>query len=151
MSRFSGPLAVTFLSARSGQASLDQPLIWEAGKEGSGREVVIPRGFVSDGITAPRWLWWIIPPWGHGGTRAAMLHDFGLDLLRAGRPHPHMPTRAAVDREFRLALAACGVGPILRSMMWAGTRFQSAFDRQGWRRHQSGYKGSSSGSETGAI
>ena len=122
MSRFTGPLAVTFLAARSGLAHLDQPLIWECGAEGSGRTVVIPRGFVSDGITAPRLAWWLIPPWGHGGTRAAMLHDWGLHLLRRGEPHPCMPTRAAVDAEFRRALAACGVGPVLRTVMWVGVR-----------------------------
>lgn len=125
MSRFTGPLAVTFLSAKSGLASLDQPLVWEVGEEGSGEEVVIPRGFVTDGVTSPRPLWWLIPPWGHAGTRAAMLHDFGLDLIRAGTPHPHMPTRRDVDHEFHLALRACGVGPVTAWIMWVGVRLWS--------------------------
>ena len=125
MSRFTGPLAVTFLSAQSGLASLDQPLVWEVGEEGSGEEVIIPPGFVTDGVTSPRLVWWLIPPWGHPGARAAMLHDFGLGLIKAGAPHRHMPTRRAVDDEFHLALLACGVSPVIALSMWAGVRLWS--------------------------
>ena len=127
MSRFTGPLAVTFLAASSGLAHLDQALVWECGKEGSGRTVEVPRGFVSDGITAPRFAWWFLPPWGHGATRAAVLHDWGLDRLAAGVPLPDMPTRQAVDAEFHLALLACGVSRPLAAIMWAAVRFTSVW------------------------
>ncbi|RFC63591.1 DUF1353 domain-containing protein [Fulvimarina endophytica] len=133
MSRFTGPLAVTFLSAKTGLASLDQPLIWEVGEEGSGKEVVIPRGVVSDGVTSPRIIWWLVPPWGSKATRPAMLHDFGICLIKMGEPHTHMPTRKAVDHEFWLALQACGIGPIAAAIMWMGVRswslLRSIFDR----------------------
>ena len=69
-----------------------------------------------------RALWWLLPPWGHGATRAAILHDYGLARLQAGDPHPFLPTRAAVDREFRLALAATGVSAWLRWAIWAAVR-----------------------------
>lgn len=103
MSRFTGPLAVTFLGARSGLAHLDQALIWEIGEEGSGREVRVPRGFVSDGITAPRLVWWLLPPWGHGATRAA------------------------IDAEFHRALRACGVSRPLAALMWTAVRLAAAW------------------------
>lgn len=125
MSRFTGPLAVTFLAARSGLASLDQPLVWEVDAEGSGRVVTIPAGFVSDGVTAPRFTWWLLPPWGHGATRAAILHDFALGRLRAGYPLPGLADRRAIHAEFRQALLACGVMPALALFLWAGTRTAS--------------------------
>lgn len=122
MSRFTGPLRIELLSARSRHARLLEPLVWEAGEAGSGREVVVPAGFVSDGVTAPRPLWWLVPPWGHGATRAAILHDYGLARLAAHDPHPHIPTRADVDAEFQMALVACGVAPILAGIMVVGVR-----------------------------
>ena len=126
MSRFTGPIRIELLEARSRTGRLLEPLVWECGHEGSGREVVVPAGFESDGITTPRLLWWLLPPWGHGATRAAILHDYGLARLRLGKPHRHMPTRAAVDREFRLALRATGVALPLRWAIWLAVRLHGA-------------------------
>ena len=130
MSRFTGPLAVTFLAASSGLAHLDQPLIWELGEEGSGRTVEVPRGFVSDGITAPRLVWWLLPPWGHGATRAAILHDWLLRNWRDGTAPEELTTRAAIDAEFHRALRACGVAYPLAFAIWAAVRLAAAWLRR---------------------
>ncbi len=41
-----------------------------------GLQVVIPRGFITDGASIPRPLWWLISPFGPL-LEAALLHDFG--------------------------------------------------------------------------
>jgi hypothetical protein len=43
-------------------------------------------------------------------------------LIRDGVPHPHMPTRRAVDAVFYSAMIACRVGAILAFIMWAAVR-----------------------------
>ena len=129
MSRFTGPIRIELLEARSRTGRLLEPLVWECHHEGSGREVVVPAGFESDGVTAPRLLWWLLPPWGHGATRAAILHDYGLARLRDGDPHPYLPNRAAIDREFRLALRATGVTAWLRWAIWLSVRVYGALRR----------------------
>lgn len=39
---------------------------------------VVPEGFVSDGASVPKFLHWLIKPWGKHG-QAAVLHDFLCD------------------------------------------------------------------------
>lgn len=35
----------------------------------------VPKGFITDGVTIPWFLWWFIPPWGQE-TAAAIIHDY---------------------------------------------------------------------------
>lgn len=113
MSRFTGPVRVEFQTARSRWVKLLENLIWDCDYEGSAVQVIIPAGFESDGVTSPRFLWSLLPPWGHPATRAALLHDH---MISVGYP------RAYCDRQFYLALRAIGVGPVLATVMWLGVR-----------------------------
>ena len=54
--------------------------------------------------------------------RAALIHDLGYALIRAGTPHPEMPTRVAADAVFREALIVAGVSPRMAWLMWAAVR-----------------------------
>ncbi|MDD3814444.1 MAG: DUF1353 domain-containing protein [Desulfocapsaceae bacterium] len=41
-----------------------------------GLQVIVPKGFITDGASIPRLLWWIISPFGPL-LEGAILHDFG--------------------------------------------------------------------------
>lgn len=41
-----------------------------------GTKVIVPTGFITDGASIPRWLWWLISPFGPL-LEGALLHDFG--------------------------------------------------------------------------
>jgi len=117
MSRFTGPLDVSFSDSR--YAFLREDLVWEVGHEGSGVEIRVPAGFISDGATVPRILWPIMPPWGDKGTRAAILHDYLLSILKPNDPE-YAAKRTDADRQFQLALLALGVNPVRALICWAG-------------------------------
>src|SRR5438128_934582 len=56
---------------------LTMPLIWTGTK---GDTFVVPTGFVTDFASVPRFLHWLVSPYG-AYTRAAVLHDWLLRLL----------------------------------------------------------------------
>ena len=122
---FTGTLKIEELSPGK-RWRLIEPIYYEAGAKGSSQWVVVEKGFETDGATIPAFLRLFLAVWGTYG-RAACLHDYGYGLLRAGSPHPHMPTRAACDREFRIAMLACGTNQMLAWAMWAAVRVW------GWR------------------
>jgi hypothetical protein len=126
MSKFTGQLSVNYHDNIYGQlAILNEPLVWECDEKGSGLTVTIPAGYVSDGATVPRIFWWFMPPWGHRGTRAALVHDYLLEMLVDKRtPVAGIDTRSKCDWQFFLALKALGV-PDWRARLtfWGVTAF----------------------------
>ena len=131
MSRFTGSLAVRYMDdiADGRHAQLLEPLIWDCDYLGSGLQVIVPAGFITDGASVPRILWPLLPPWGDKGTRAAMVHDYLLDMLRADTPVAGMDTREAIDWQFYLMLRALGVSEWrARSCYW-GVSVYSAWVR----------------------
>jgi hypothetical protein len=50
------------------------------------------------------------------------LHDHAYRALKRGAPLPEIPTRRVADREFYLAMRACGTGLVLSWAMWAAVR-----------------------------
>lgn len=87
--------------------------------------VYVPRGFVSDGASVPRFLWALIPP--DGLHRAAALaHDWLYATHGAQRF-----TRAEADAFFRLLLVAAGVSRAKAALMWLAVR---AFGWLAWSR-----------------
>lgn len=89
------------------------------------RGIRLPAGFMSDGASVPRFLWWFLPPWGDVSTVAALIHDFACDSLKAGEPLPGGSTRAACDRLFREALSDLRVAHWRAWLCWAGVRAYS--------------------------
>lgn len=110
MSRFTGPLRIELSDTKQRWARLLEPLVWENDFEGSGEMVIVEAGFESDGVTVPRLLWWIYPPWGHPITRAAILHDWLI--------HLDIYPREYTDKQFWLAVQAVGVKPVVAWVIW---------------------------------
>lgn len=124
MSKFTGPLNIAFADDDHA-AWILEPIQWDCDELGSGLRVTIPFGFVSDGASLPRFLWWFMPPWGDRATRAAILHDWLYWNYEQGTPIPGAETRRAYDRQFLLALKVLGVKPVRRHLLWIGIRAYS--------------------------
>ncbi len=78
-----------------------------------GFQVRVPKGFVSDYATIPRFLWSIFPPHGYS-RKAAVVHDFLYTC-------PDCP-RVIADAVFLSAMRECGVPPWRRGLMYAAVR-----------------------------
>lgn len=81
-SRFSRPLVTSQLSAKT--FVLMQPFGYERGEIGSGDLVVVPAGFVSDGMSVPIVIDRLISRYGKG-LAGAVLHDRGYWLQLVSR------------------------------------------------------------------
>lgn len=121
MSRFTSTLDVRQLSTDPEDWMLLGFLAYEAGRKGSGNWIVAPFGYRSNGVSMPRFFWWLASPSGRF-FRAGIVHDLLYWLIKIGMPHVHAPTRAAADREFYLACRACGGGVVICWLLWAGVR-----------------------------
>lgn len=122
MSRFTGPLAIREVDVDKEIWELLEELVWEVGHLGSGKEIIVPAGFCSDGASIPWPLSIILHRWGRY-RRPACLHDFLCRMIRDGMPHPFAPSRKASDRIFAAANKASGVWPVTRAILYAGVRF----------------------------
>jgi hypothetical protein len=89
----------------------------------------LPAGFLSDGATVPRFLYWLVPPWGRHGE-AAMVHDYlceHLTLYHHGQPIPI--TRSRADQIFGQAMRVSQVHPVIRGLMYGAVRFYTWYAR----------------------
>jgi len=73
----------------------------------------IPMGFVTDGASVPRVMWWLFPPSGRY-MAAALLHDY---LLQSG-----LVTRAQADHLFLEVMVRMDVATWRRVTMFAAVR-----------------------------
>ena len=89
------------------------------------RGYMLPAGFMSDGASVPRALWWFLPPFGDRSTIAALFHDYLTERLIAGNPARGAETRDDCDRLFRECLIDLGVSPWRAWTAWAGVRAYS--------------------------
>lgn len=111
------------------------PLIWTGTK---GDTFTVPVGFRTDFATVPRFLHWLISPYG-AYTRAAVLHDWLLGELadwtirRRGfiQSAPVTPSPPANSRDcdgiFRRVMQDLGVPWAKRWIMWAAVRVGALF------------------------
>lgn len=93
-----------------------QPITWvppDKAPPDLPRSVKVPKGFVTDLATIPRFFWWVLPPQGNYG-HAAILHDW----LYWDRK----TTREVADRVFDVAMDEMAVAPPVRKAMWAAVR-----------------------------
>lgn len=74
--------------------------------------VKIPRGFITDGASVPRWLWWLFPPIDRYFT-AALVHDY---LLVNGA------TWKTANAKFDAQLRKCDIPGWRRWMMVKGVQ-----------------------------
>lgn len=131
MSAFTGDLCIVHQPKAWWEWRLAQDLQYEVGAEGSGRWVVVPKGFPTDGATVPRLLWAILPSWGTY-SRAAVVHDYLLVCLKQGTPHVEAMRRKDADRIFLEAMAVCGTSRIVRYPMYWAVRLNSIIKDSGF-------------------
>lgn len=110
--------------------SIQQPLIYK----GRHDRWVVPRGFITDYATVPRFATWLVPITGVY-TRAVILHDwFCKYAIQAG-----LISARDADGVFRRILREEGTPELLRWLVWTGVRWGALFSsnsvrRQGWHR-----------------
>lgn len=91
------------------------------------RGYTLEAGFMSDGSSVPRFLWWFLPPWGDRSTIASLFHDKACDMLKAGAPILGCTTRSLCDKMYLDLLVDLGVSRPRALAAWAGVRFYSVF------------------------
>lgn len=121
--RFVGPVAVKFTEQRKqGRQvySLLAPLVFEWKKGRSTNSVTVPRGFLTDFASVPPVARKFIPPVGPYAP-ATVIHDW----LYKNK----INDRKRADDVFLLAMKACGVNWITRSIIYRACRL---FGWKGW-------------------
>lgn len=102
--------------------ALTEPLTWTGTQNDT---FVIEPGFVTDFATVPRFLHWLVLPYG-AYTRAAVLHDWLIET-RINHPDPALRvTSRDVDGIFRRVQQELGVPWTTRWLMWAAVRAAAA-------------------------
>lgn len=104
---------------------LTEDLVWT----GETDTIVVPAGFVTDFATSPRFLHWLWLPYG-AYTRAAVLHDYLLDLIAAAHRNGTEPpfTSRDADGIFRVAMRDLSVGYPKRWLGWTAVRWGALFN-----------------------
>lgn len=120
-SPFTGPLSLTHLDLDWRRWRVNQALRYDVGHEGSGKTIVVPDGFVTDGASIPRFLWWLLPAWG-SYSRAAVVHDYLCTVLAGGGVLLFCQSRAEADRIFLEAMKVCGTSRPVRWAMFLAVR-----------------------------
>lgn len=90
---FSAPLLIQYDDRASRQLGsshwrVSRGFRFYLGSPDSGDWVNVPAGYLTDGASIPRALWWLLPPWREYG-QAAVVHDIlceYLSITRAGLP-----------------------------------------------------------------
>ncbi len=86
--------------------------------------VFVPSGFVSDGATVPRFLWWLFPPVGRYFA-AAIVHDY---LLASGYNWRY------ANHKFKDALCEQGVAHWVVAVMYSAVQMYQFVKREVLRR-----------------
>ena len=92
---------------------LSKPLVWESDEE----LIIVPEGFLTDGASIPRAVWWFASPMTGQHSRAAVLHDY-LCVTSSNQPE--------TDRLFLKAMEATGVSWMKRQTMFNFVRAYQA-------------------------
>lgn len=122
-----------FLTERLVVASID-PVRWaiqtDLRYEGNEEVFTVPRGYITDFASVPRFAMWLVPVYGLY-TKVAILHDwFCSYAIVAG-----LITARDADGIFRRVMREEGVPVLMRWIMWTGVRWGALFNpirRAGW-------------------
>lgn len=100
----------------------------------AGELIVVPAGFVTDGASVPRLLWWLFPPFGGNYDEAAVIHDhlYSEAELYAGDDDGHV-SRAHADTLMLEAMGVKGVDIVDARLIYRGVRLGGWW---AWRRHR---------------
>lgn len=130
MSDFLTPLVYENLDGR--KLRIAKGFTYRVGSEDSSEVIRVPEGFVCDGQSYPRLLWFIDNPQGRG-AKAGVVHDY-LYWLNGRQPSPLAKTynRAESDAIFKEALEVSGVNWLSRNVRYAALRM---FGWAAWNAH----------------
>lgn len=107
--RYDAPLSIQYHQHASGLMGrnlwvVTEPFKYFIGSPNSGRYVLVPAGFLTDGASVPRLLWCLIPPWGKYG-QAAVVHDYLCEYgTTIDETKGHTAQIVCNDREFADAM-----------------------------------------------
>ena len=99
MSSFTSQLKVAPLDDGESWVLLE-PFTYHVGSYPSEIHYTVPKGFITDFASSPKFVWWLVPPWGKYG-KASVVHDY---LIRAKPAYPVSLTRKYVDDIFLEAM-----------------------------------------------
>lgn len=111
MSRILGYPAVRQVNSREWE--LLEDLEYHVGSEDSTDIIIVPKGFITDFASSPKWTWWIVPPFGRYSP-CAVIHDF---LYRNG-----LRTRKECDDIFLEAMVVMDVPVWQRNLIYGSVR-----------------------------
>ncbi|MFG1422518.1 DUF1353 domain-containing protein [Roseixanthobacter liquoris] len=143
VNRFTGKLVLVLLDNKYGPSLRAGRSLWGlyetlTYRPGDGADTItVPKGFVTDLASIPRWAWIILPPDGPW-VKAAIIHDFLYATEGTGPWKGHASgnsraapyTRAEADGILREAMENRGVDPVRRAIIWAAVRVGGA---GGWK------------------
>lgn len=94
------------------------------GFENSNEYINVPTGFITDGATIPRVLWWLLPPIGEY-SQATTLHDYlcrvySVTVIVNGVEVEKTITRKQIDKILDESLGVLEVTPWKRKAIMAG-------------------------------
>lgn len=103
------------------------------GTKDSNSYVDVPTGFLTDGATIPRILWWLLPPI-EEYTQATTLHDllcqrYAIIVVKNGVPTEVKITRKEVDQILKEAMNVLNVTPWKKHTINLGVTFNRLFIR----------------------
>lgn len=132
MSTFTGFDAVEQLRYNKAASVLNKMDLWDTipgfrygiGSKNSDRYVDVETGFVTDGATIPRFLWWLLPPIGEY-SQACTLHDklcntYTIIEIVNGVHTEVAVTRKEIDAILDEAMGVLEVTPWKRKTIMAG-------------------------------
>lgn len=122
MSSFTKPLKLEYLDGR--QWKVLETFVYHVGAEDSGFAIKVPKGFITDFASIPRFFWRVLPPTGKYG-KAAVLHDW---LYSYGNY-----ARIYADSVFLEAMQVLQVPPWQRYAMYKAVRM---FGWIAWNKHR---------------
>lgn len=92
--------------------------------------VLVPEGYLTDGATVSRLLYWLVPPWGRHG-HATVIHDYLCEHLALRHGFDTLDiSRKKADQIFNEAMKVTNVNPIIRTLMYAGVTLYRWFSKK---------------------
>jgi len=101
---------------------IGRPFTYRIGSEHSRTKIRVHEGFITDFASVPRFLWWLISPWGKYG-KATIIHDCIYQ-------HHHIYDRKQADDIFLEAMTVLKVKNWKKYIMYLAVRL---FGLPAWR------------------
>lgn len=114
-----------WLTQHTLKVKLDKIFVIEVADKNSLNTIVVPWGYVSDGSSIPRFLWWLIRPYTEELKEAIIIHDYFYSHL-----HWHYSRRYA-DRIFCTMLKSGEFSTLTRYLIYTAVRI---WGKGGWYR-----------------